>query len=211
MKKTVLFVVMTISVIALTAYLGIQLIVDNLPSEPKTNEQDIVKVNVPEKINEVNIEKNEIIESKPEVKVVAPVETFALIYPVTGEIGMGYSPEELIYSKTLKEWTVHNGIDILAKRGTPVVSSEKGKVESITETAGNGIEIVVSHDNDYKTIYSNLSSKDMVKVGDMVQKGQVISGIGNTSSFEYYEPEHLHFEIEKNGKQINPLDVLVKE
>lgn len=210
MKKTVLFVIMTVSVIALTAYLGIQLIVNNLPNESENNSQDIVKVNVPEKINEVNIEKDVVEEVKVEDKKENPVEVFALIYPVDGEIGMSYSPEELIYSKTLKEWTVHNGVDILAKRGTPVVSSENGKVESITETADKGIQIIVTHDNDYKTIYSNLSSKDMVKVGDIVQKGQVISGVGNTSSFEYYEPEHLHFEIEKNGKKINPLDVLVK-
>lgn len=210
MKKTVLFVIMTVSVIALTAYLGIQLIVNNLPNESENNSQDIVKVNVPEKINEVNIEKEVVEEVKVEDKKGNPVEVFALIYPVDGEIGMSYSPEELIYSKTLKEWTVHNGVDILAKRGTPVVSSENGKVESITETADNGIQIIITHDNDYKTIYSNLSSKDMVKVGDIVQKGQVISGVGNTSSFEYYEPEHLHFEIEKNGKKINPLDVLVK-
>lgn len=210
MKKTVLFVIMTVSVIALTAYLGIQLIVNNLPNESENNSQDIVKVNVPEKINEVNIEKDVVEEVKVEDEKENPVEVFALIYPVDGEIGMSYSPEELIYSKTLKEWTVHNGVDILAKRGTPVVSSENGKVESITETADNGIQIIITHDNDYKTIYSNLSSKDMVKVGDIVQKGQVISGVGNTSSFEYYEPEHLHFEIEKNGKKINPLDVLVK-
>lgn len=211
MKKTVLLVIMTVSVVALTAYLGIQLIVNNLPDESENNSQDIVKVNVPEKINEVNIEKDVVEEVKIEDKKEIPVETFALIYPVDGEIGMSYSPEELIYSKTLKEWTVHNGIDILAQRGTPVVASENGKVESITETTDKGIEIVISHDNDYKTIYANLSSKDMVKVGDVVQKGQVISGIGNTSSFEYYEPEHLHFEIVKNGKKINPLDVLIKD
>ena len=90
------------------------------------------------------------------------------------------------------------------------MASERGMVESITETAGNGIEITISHENDYKTIYSNLSSKDMVKVGDKVEKGQVISGVGNTSSFEYYEPEHLHFEVKKNGKQVNPIDVLTK-
>jgi len=210
MKKTIFFIIMGVSVLALTAYLGIQLIVNNLPDDSKNGGQDMVKVNVPEKINQTNIEEK--IEKEPEqdVKPEEKQETFALIYPVNGEIGLGYSPNDLVYSKTLKEWTVHNGVDIIAKRGTPVVASERGKVESITETAGNGIEITISHENDYKTIYSNLSSKDMVKAGDKVEKGQVISGVGNTSSFEYYEPEHLHFEVEKNGKQVNPIDVLTK-
>ncbi len=210
MKKTIFFIIMGVSVLALTAYLGIQLIVNNLPDDSKNGDQDMVKVNVPDKINQTNIEEK--IEKEPEqdVKWEEKQETFALIYPVNGEIGLGYSPNDLVYSKTLKEWTVHNGVDIIAKRGTPVVASERGMVESITETAGNGIEITISHENDYKTIYSNLSSKDMVKVGDKVEKGQVISGVGNTSSFEYYEPEHLHFEVKKNGKQVNPIDVLTK-
>ena len=210
MKKTIFFIIMGVSVLALTAYLGIQLIVNNLPDDSKNGEQDMVKVNVPEKINQKNIEEK--IEKEPEqdVKMEEKKETFALIYPVNGEIGLGYSPNDLVYSRTLKEWTVHNGVDIVAKRGTPVVASEKGTVESITETTGNGIEITITHDNDYKTKYSNLSSKDMVKVGDKVERGQVISGVGNTSSFEYYEPEHLHFEVEKNGKQVNPIDVLTK-
>ena len=210
MKKTIFFIIMGVSVLALTAYLGIQLIVNNLPDDSKNGDQDMVKVNVPDKINQTNIEEK--IEKEPEqdVKWEEKQETFALIYPVNGEIGLGYSPNDLVYSKTLKEWTVHNGVDIIAKRGTPVVASERGMVESITETAGNGIEIAISHENDYKTIYSNLSSKDMVKVGDKVEKGQVISGVGNTSSFEYYEPEHLHFEVKKNGKQVNPIDVLTK-
>ena len=210
MKKTIFFIIMGVSVLALTAYLGIQLIVNNLPDDSKNGDQDMVKVTVPEKINQTNIEEK--IEKEPEqdVKPEEKQETFALIYPVNGEIGLGYSPNDLVYSKTLKEWTVHNGVDIIAKRGTPVVASERGMVESITETAGNGIEITISHENDYKTIYSNLSSKDMVKVGDKVEKGQVISGVGNTSSFEYYEPEHLHFEVKKNGKQVNPIDVLTK-
>lgn len=210
MKKTIFFIIMGVSVLALTAYLGIQLIVNNLPDDSKNGGQDMVKVNVPEKINQKNIEEK--IEKEPEqdMKMEEKKETFALIYPVNGEIGLGYSPNDLVYSKTLKEWTVHNGVDIVAKRGTPVVASEKGTVESITETTGNGIEITITHDNGYKTKYSNLSSKDMVKVGDKVERGQVISGVGNTSSFEYYEPEHLHFEVEKNGKQVNPIDVLTK-
>ncbi len=210
MKKTIFFIIIGVSVLALTAYLGIQLIVNNLPDDSKNGDQDMVKVNVPEKINQTNIEEKTEKEPEQDVKPEEKQETFALIYPVNGEIGLGYSSNDLVYSKTLKEWTVHNGVDIIAKRGTPVVASERGKVESITETAGNGIEITISHENDYKTIYSNLSSKDMVKAGDKVEKGQVISGVGNTSSFEYYEPEHLHFEVEKNGKQVNPIDVLTK-
>ena len=136
-------------------------------------------------------------------------EPLSFSYPVSGEIGLTHSPDNLIYSKTLGEWTTHTGIDIQTKRGTPVAASEEGIVESITETAAKGIEIILSHKDGFKTVYSNLSTKEMVKVGQKVEKGRIISGVGNTASFEYYEPEHLHFEMYKDNKAINPLNELI--
>lgn len=207
MKKYVLLIIIGIGVFTLSVYAGIRLIKENMPDEGKKNDDNIVKVNVTEKAPEPQ-DKKESTEYETEVIRVAAPTVFSLAYPVEGEIGLEFSPNNLIYSKTLQEWTVHNGVDIEAKRGTPVKASESGIVENITETTDKGIEIVISHENGYKTIYSNLSSKDMVKVGDKVTKGQAISGIGNTSAFEYYEPDHLHFEIKKDGEFINPLDVL---
>lgn len=205
MKKSILFIILGIGIFALSTFLGIKLIAENIPNEPKGNTQDIVKVNMTEEKEEV---KEEAVETNTET--VEKAREFSLGYPVDGEIGLNYSPNNLIYSKTLREWTTHSGIDIKADRGTPVKASEDGKVENITEKSDKGIEIVLNHENGYKTIYSNLSSKDMVKVGEEVKKGQVISGVGNTSSFEYYEPDHLHFEVKKDGKFIDPLEVLVK-
>jgi murein DD-endopeptidase MepM/ murein hydrolase activator NlpD len=207
MKKYVLLIIIGIGIFTLSVYAGIRLIKENMPDEGKKNDDNVVKVNVIEKELEPQ-DKKESIEYETEViKVEAPY-VFSLVYPVEGEIGLEFSPNNLIYSKTLQEWTVHNGVDIDAKRGTPVKASESGIIENITETADKGIEIVISHENGYKTIYSNLPSKDIVRVGEEVLKGQVISGVGNTSAFEYYEPDHLHFEIKKDGKYINPLDVL---
>jgi len=128
--------------------------------------------------------------------------------PVDGEIEMHYSPETLIYSKTLGEWKTHNGIDIKAERGTPVKAAEDGTITNITETADKGIEITISHDNGYQTVYSNLSTKSMVTLNQKIEKGQVISGIGNTAAFEYYEPDHLHFEVYKDGALIDPNSIL---
>jgi len=142
------------------------------------------------------------IQSVPE----APEEPKELqfIKPVEGDIEMNYSPETLIYSKTLGEWKTHNGIDIKAERGTPVKAVEAGIITNITETADKGIEITISHANGYQTVYSNLSTKSMVAPNHEVKKGQVISGIGNTAAFEYYEPDHLHFEVYKDGNLVDP-------
>lgn len=205
MKKSLLFIALGLLICVVSAYVGIRFISQDVPNEDVKNSKDIVKVNVPE---QKEVEENKIIETNTVPVIEQKTAKFSLGYPVEGDLGLNYSPEALIYSKTLQEWTIHNGIDIKAKRGTPVKASENGIVESITETTDKGIEIIIAHENGYKTVYSNLSSKDMVSVGDKVNKGQVISGIGNTSSFEYYEPDHLHFEIIKDGKYINPVDVL---
>jgi len=205
MKKAFFITVLSVFIFIFVAFLTVQFV---------NNQSVPYEENIQENLTKVNV-------TEPEIKVTSPtIETqlvnqaeieqpLSFSYPVSGEIGLSHSPDTLIYSKTLDEWTTHTGIDIQAKRGTPVSASEEGVVESITETASKGIEIILSHKDGYKTVYSNLSTKEMVKLGQKVEKGRVISGVGNTASFEYYEPEHLHFEVYKDNKAINPLDVLV--
>ena len=205
MKKIFFITVLSVFFFILVAFLTVQFV---------NNQSVPYEENIQENLTKVNA-------TEPEIKVASPVidvtpvlqpdvnEPLSFIYPVSGEIGLSHSPENLIFSKTLQEWTTHTGIDIQAKRGTPVAASEEGVVESITETAAKGIEITLSHKDGYKTVYSNLSTKEMVKVGQKVEKGRIISGIGNTASFEYNEPEHLHFEIYKDNKSINPLEILI--
>ena len=131
------------------------------------------------------------------------------IMPVdSNEIGMKFSNGQLIYSNTLQEWITHNGIDIVSKLGTPVLASENGKIIEISNTIEDGIKITIEHKDGYKTIYSNLSTEKMVQKNQEIKKGDVISGIGKTSTFEYNEKDHLHFEIYKDGTPINPLNLL---
>ncbi|MBE5812139.1 MAG: M23 family metallopeptidase [Clostridiales bacterium] len=135
-------------------------------------------------------------------------EPLAFIMPVdSNEIGMKFSNGQLVYSKTLGEWIMHNGIDIIAKQGTPVLASEAGKIIEITSNTQEGIKIVIEHKDGYKTVYSNLSTTKMVQEGQTIEKGQAISGVGKTATFEYEEKDHLHFEMYKDGKAINPLNL----
>jgi len=204
MKKIFFVTILSTFLFLLITFLTIQVInTKPVPYEENIHE-NLTKVNTTEpeiKVASPIIELTPVIEPKIE-------EPLSFSYPVSGEIGLSHSPENLVFSKTLGEWTTHTGIDIQAKRGTPVAAAEEGIIESITETAAKGIEIIISHKDGYKTVYSNLSTKEMVKVGQKVEKGRVISGIGNTASFEYNEPEHLHFEIYKDNKPQDPLKIL---
>ena len=57
-------------------------------------------------------------------------------------------------------------------------------------------------------MYSNLSTSDLVEVGDVVEAGKVIGGVGTTGLFESLEPAHLHLEMLKDGVYVNPADYI---
>lgn len=165
------------------------------------------KVTVIEDIKQEEIkrepEKKEEIQKEPEKKEFTPQ------YPVGGQIIKAFSEGKLVYSETLKDYRVHNGADIKAQILEKVVASEDGVVESVKNDALMGITIVIDHENGVKTVYSNLSSVDMVKEGDKVKKGQVISGVGDTSLIETGQETHIHFEMLIDGIYVNPEDYIV--
>ena len=128
--------------------------------------------------------------------------------PVMGNITKDYAKTSLVYSKTLEQWTTHEGIDISSDRGTPVKSSCDGIVEEIYSDYKYGTTIIINSNQGIKVKYSNLSTDSMVKKGQKIKTGDVISGVGNTSVFESGEQPHMHFEVIENGSNINPKNYL---
>ena len=124
--------------------------------------------------------------------------------PVSGEIIKDFAVDNLIYSNTLEEWTTHSGIDIKAQKTGIVTASEKGNVESIKNDPRYGLTITITHSNGFKTIYSNLLTTEFVNENESVEKGQTIGTVGESASFEIADESHLHFEMYKDGKPVNP-------
>ncbi len=131
--------------------------------------------------------------------------------PVFGEISFEYAQDKLVYSKTLDEWRSHAGLDLKADRGTPVKVVAEGVVTEIKNDPRLGVTIIVDHLNGLKTVYANLTNGDMVSPNQKVKQGEVIGAVGNTASFEAADPSHLHFEVLKNNKNVNPSDYLPKK
>lgn len=98
----------------------------------------------------------------------------------------------------------HAGIDIAGKVGDPVYAAGAGKVITTDKDSSHGKYIVVEHPGGLQTWYLHLSGID-VSEGDTVAKGEGIGKLGNTGRST---GPHLHFEIVKQGKQINPLPYL---
>ncbi len=124
--------------------------------------------------------------------------------PVEGEIVKEYAKDNLLYSETLQEWVTHMGIDIKANKTTVVKSSEAGTVKSIKNDPRYGLTIVIEHDDNFQTIYSNLLTSEFVVEGEKVEKGQSIGTVGNTAVFEIADEPHLHFEILKDSLPVDP-------
>ena len=133
---------------------------------------------------------------------------WAFVKPVEGEIVREYAKDNLIYSNTLQEWTTHTGIDIKADKTTVVKSAESGTVKSIKNDPRYGLTIVIEHDEQYQTIYSNLLTSEFVVEGEKVEKGQAIGTVGNTAVFEIADEPHLHFEIWKDSLPIDPTTLI---
>lgn len=141
-------------------------------------------------------------ETSNETKKKVPDPTF--VKPLEGEIIAEFANENLVYSKTLKEWVTHNGIDIRGEKASIVKASSDGKVKFIKNDPRYGITVAIEHENGYESRYSNLLTAEFVKEGETIKQGQTIGTVGNTAVFEIADESHLHFEILKDGKYLNP-------
>lgn len=98
---------------------------------------------------------------------------------------------------------MHWGLDFTADTGTDVYSTGDGVVESVEVNSwGYGREIVINHGFGYKTRYAHLSSF-IVNQGDTVKRGDLIGLVGSTGKST---GPHLHYEVEKDGHKVNPIN-----
>lgn len=198
--------------------------VDNEEDITKANsdEQDIAEINSDEEdsgeissdeqdIAEENTDKLEFEEEDEEEKYMEDSdlvqEAKNIFLPIDGPIITEYTSDSLIYSETLDSWVGHGAIDIEASEGTIVKAAADGVVKEVYEDELWGIVIVIDHGNDLQTKYSGLGTKEMVKVGLNVKKGDHISKVGNTAKIEMLMKPHLHFEVIKNGKLVDPRSI----
>ena len=97
---------------------------------------------------------------------------------------------------------MHTGIDFSASIGTPIYATADGVIEKVkVHFSGYGKQIMIDHGYGYTTRYAHMH-EFAVKEGEKVKRGQVIGYVGNTGTST---APHLHYEVHKNGKKINPV------
>lgn len=117
------------------------------------------------------------------------------IKPSVGYISQKYDPER-----------GHFGVDYVMKENSPIFCAAGGFVVFASYTPDYGNTIIVSHKDNYLTKYMHCSAL-LKKEGDTIMQGELIALSGNSGT-ESSGP-HLHFEVWKDGKPINPVDVLL--
>ncbi|WP_281636144.1 M23 family metallopeptidase [Flavobacterium marginilacus] len=112
--------------------------------------------------------------------------------------GFGYRTDP--FTKARK---MHEGMDFTSKSGTPIYATGDGVVARADNSAsGFGNHIVIRHGYGYETLYAHLS-KYNCRPGKSVKRGDIIGYVGSTGRSE---APHLHYEVHKNGKVVNPLN-----
>lgn len=127
---------------------------------------------------------------------------FPLLMPVDGEISEPYTLQS-VYSETMHDWRTHTGTDIEASLAAAVMAAADGTISKAYEDKLWGNVIEISHKGGLSTVYKGVSTLSMVSVGEQVEKGSVISGVG-TSPIESKAMAHLHFEVWQDGYCMNP-------
>ncbi|MEP7003881.1 MAG: M23 family metallopeptidase [Chloroflexota bacterium] len=133
--------------------------------------------------------------------------------PLAGEISQPFGPTYLgleparLY-KGVFYGHFHDGVDILARGGTPIIAPARGRVV-FAGRMGDGAEVVViAHDNGLVSLYAHLENRLLaatLKTGDLVEAGDRIGAVGLTGLTTGY---HLHWAVYRNGEPVDPLSTL---
>lgn len=102
------------------------------------------------------------------------------------------------------ETRFHSGVDIAAERGTEIKAAMSGEVVMSCKMPDYGNVVAVDHGKGIVTVYAH-NEKNLVKLGDQVEKGDIIGRVGSTGRST---GPHLHFEVRKNGTKIDPMEFM---
>lgn len=142
---------------------------------------------------------NESIDSETDLDVIYIKKNGSFIKPISGRITSGYGPR----APTNIVSANHAGVDIGANTGADIVASMEGKVEVVSSQGDYGNHLKITN-GEISTLYAHCS-KIVVNEGDSIKQGQKIAEVGSTGRAT---GPHLHFEIRRNNKTVDPLKIV---
>ncbi len=130
--------------------------------------------------------------------------------PVEGVVTKKHDLTRAVFSVTMNDYRVHQGIDIECQAGDDVLACAYGTVKTVGNDPFMGRTVVIDHGDGLLSCYRNLADDPAseLKPGTVVYAGQVIGIVGESAIIEIAEEPHLHFELELNGKPVDPMTML---
>ena len=132
------------------------------------------------------------------------LESVPSILPASGRLSSRFSRARLhpIHHKVLP----HEGVDLSAPEGTSILAAAQGTVTYARRKSGYGLTVEIDHGFGYQTLYGH-ASELLVKVGQRVERGDVIALVGRTG---LATAPHVHYEVQVNGSPVNPMDFVLR-
>jgi len=127
------------------------------------------------------------------------------ILPTPGWLSSEFSKSR--FHPVLHQSRPHEGIDLSAPMGAPIVAPASGRVISVSNEAGYGNTFQIDHGNGIVTKFAHCS-RIVVHVGQQVTRGELIATVGNTG---LATGPHLHYEVHVNGHPVDPLKYVLTE
>lgn len=149
-------------------------------------------------------------QSEPEPEPQPEPEPEPVIYmtPLAGALGEGFSNETLVFSETMNDWRTHAGIDFLAEVGDVVCAIGGGMITDFYYDELTGHTMEITHPDGCISVYCGLSETVFAETGQTVMAGDAIGTVGDDLPFESAEEPHLHLEVIKDGRRIDPLSII---
>jgi hypothetical protein len=182
---------------SLESFSDAQLVMNTSKKIDVISKQAYIQAKSYEEVLNIALKKEQELSSTPAIM---PISNNDLDHTSSGW-GMRVHP---IYNVRMFHW----GMDFVAPTGTNIYATGEGIVEATENLRdGHGKHVVVSHGFGYKTLYAHMS-KFNVKPGDKVKRGQVIGFVGSSGTST---APHLHYEVYKNGKNVDPKHYFFKD
>lgn len=129
--------------------------------------------------------------------------------PLAGTVDKAFSGGDMVQSKTMGDWRVHNGADIRGTVGDPVIAINNGVVKAVYDDVLWGTVVEIDHGQGMLARYCGLGKGSTVEVGDAVKINDKVGNLG-TIPIEAAEEPHLHLEILQDGASVDPLAAMGK-
>lgn len=126
------------------------------------------------------------------------------VKPVAGQVGIGFG---FGYDDFFDDYRLHQGIDYIAPRGTPVAAALAGTVKAIIDDELYGKTVEIDHGGDWCSVYSQVDQV-AVKEGQRVTTGEKLAVVAAPSIIEANGGTHLHFELIYQGEPVDPAEYI---